>query len=138
VRDPDIRLRDISVPSHIAAKPVATDAVSPARSKADKLGSFLKKPNKTASAAPLFRESLIVPGQPFPLLVEPTDPGLDLIEWVKANRPLIEQKLAHHAVILFRGFQLRDIEDFEAFAEAVQPGLYGQYGDLPKKEGGKN
>ncbi|WP_426111693.1 amino acid adenylation domain-containing protein [Pseudomonas sp. DSP3-2-2] len=138
VRDPDIRLRDINVPSHIAARPVGTDAVSPARSKADKLGSFLKKPNKTASAAPLFRESLIVPGQPFPLLVEPTDPSLDLIEWVKANRPLIEQKLAHHAGILFRGFQLHDIEDFEAFAEAVQPGLYGQYGDLPKKEGGKN
>ena len=138
VRDPDIRLRDISVPTHSATQPAGTDAASPARSKADKLGSFLKKPSKATSAAPLFRESLIVPGQPFPLLVEPTDPGLDLIEWVKVNRPLIEQKLGHHAGILFRGFQLHDIEDFEAFAEAVQPGLYGQYGDLPKKEGGKN
>ena len=127
VRDPAIRLRDISMPNYPAA-----------RAKTDKLGSFLKKPNRAASAAPLFRESLIVPDQPFPLLVEPTDPGLDLIEWVKANRPLIEQKLAHHAGILFRGFQLRDIQDFESFAEAVQPGLYGQYGDLPKKEGGKN
>lgn len=70
--------------------------------------------------------------------MEPNDPGLDLVTWVQANRALVEEKLARHAGILFRGFAMRDIHDFEAFAEAVQPGLYGQYGDLPKKEGGKN
>ena len=80
----------------------------------------------------------MVPGQDFPLMMEPSDPGIDLVGWAKANRPLLEEKLARHAAILFRGFALRDIHDFEAFAEAVQPGLYGQYGDLPKKEGGKN
>jgi amino acid adenylation domain-containing protein/non-ribosomal peptide synthase protein (TIGR01720 family) len=136
VRDPDSTLRDLDVTTHTQAE----QAVSVSRPKADKLGSFLKKPGKAASsAAPaLFRETPMVPGQPFPLLVEPLDPGLDLIEWVKANRPLLETKLARHAGILFRGFQLNDIHAFEAFAEAVQPGLYGQYGDLPKKEGGKN
>ncbi|MGV6398060.1 amino acid adenylation domain-containing protein, partial [Pseudomonas caspiana] len=150
VRDPDTKLREINVashraehraghnPGHDAALPVSTQV--PAKPKLDKLSSFLKKPGKPAnqSAAPLFRESPMVPGQPFPLLVEPVDAGLDLIEWVKANRPLIEQKLSKHAGLLFRGFQLSDIHAFEAFAEAVQPGLYGQYGDLPKKEGGKN
>jgi amino acid adenylation domain-containing protein/non-ribosomal peptide synthase protein (TIGR01720 family) len=146
VRDPDCKLRDFNVSINSAANSAANHsaapagAVAPARPKADKLGSFLKKPGKPAnqSAAPLFRETPLVPGQPFPLLVEPIDPGLDLIEWVKANRPLIEQKLSRHAGLLFRGFQLNDIHAFEAFAEAVQPGLYGQYGDLPKKEGGKN
>jgi amino acid adenylation domain-containing protein/non-ribosomal peptide synthase protein (TIGR01720 family) len=136
VRDPDCTLRDLDVTTHTLAE----QAVSVGRPKADKLGAFLKKPGKaTSSATPaLFRETPMVPGQPFPLLVEPLDPGLDLIEWVKANRPLLEARLARHAGILFRGFQLNDIHAFEAFAEAVQPGLYGQYGDLPKKEGGKN
>jgi amino acid adenylation domain-containing protein/non-ribosomal peptide synthase protein (TIGR01720 family) len=146
VRDPDCKLRDFNVSINSAANSAANHsaapagAVAPARPKADKLGSFLKKPGKPANqgTAPLFRETPLVPGQPFPLLVEPIDPGLDLIEWVKANRPLIEQKLSRHAGLLFRGFQLNDIHAFEAFAEAVQPGLYGQYGDLPKKEGGKN
>ena len=139
VRDPDKRLGEINMPTHTAA-PVAAPATPAAPSKADKLGKFLKKAQGPAArpAVAAMRESLMVPGQAFPLLWEPTDPGLDLIQWIEHNRPLVEHKLAQHAGILFRGFALRDIHAFEAFAEAVQPGLYGQYGDLPKKEGGKN
>jgi len=137
VADQDIQLGAISMPVDnfaVAAKPAAPGP------KADKLGKFLKKAQGPAArpAVAAMRESLMVPGQAFPLLWEPTDPGLDLIQWIEHNRPLVEHKLAQHAGILFRGFALRDIHAFEAFAEAVQPGLYGQYGDLPKKEGGKN
>ncbi|GLQ87661.1 syrP protein [Dyella flagellata] len=46
--------------------------------------------------------------------------------------------MQRHGAILFRGFPLATPSDFEAFAEAMSPGLYGQYGDLPKKEEGKN
>lgn len=114
-------------------------AVVPASPKADKLGKFLGKPKAAVPKAALpLRESLLAAPQVFPLLVEPNDPGLDLVSWVKANRPWLEDKLARHAGVLFRGFALQDIHAFEAFAEAVQPGLYGKYGDLPKKEGGKN
>jgi amino acid adenylation domain-containing protein len=135
VMDPDIRLGDIIMPSNTAVAPAA-----PASPKADKLGKFLKKPSSPVAKVPLpaMRESLLNADQVFPLLMEPNDPGLDLVTWVQANRALVEEKLARHAGILFRGFAMRDIHDFEAFAEAVQPGLYGQYGDLPKKEGGKN
>ncbi|WP_435635617.1 amino acid adenylation domain-containing protein [Pseudomonas solani] len=135
VGDPNIRSEDIDMPIHTAAS-----AEVPVRNKADKLGKFLKKAQggTPAKAQGPIRETLVVPGQDFPLMMEPSDPGIDLVDWAKANRPLLEAKLARHASILFRGFALRDIHDFEAFAEAVQPGLYGQYGDLPKKEGGKN
>ena len=135
VSDPDIRLGDIIMPSNTAAATAA-----PAGPKADKLGKFLKKPKAPAAngAASVVRESLLNAGQVFPLLVEPNDPGLDLVAWIKANREQVVDTLGKHAGILFRGFALRDMHDFEAFAEAVQPGLYGQYGDLPKKEGGKN
>ncbi|MFJ3484099.1 amino acid adenylation domain-containing protein [Pseudomonas sp. NPDC090202] len=134
----NITLGEIDVSTPQAVSQAAAALLAPA-GKADKLGKFLKKAQGAARpAVALMRETPLVPGQVFPLLMEPTDPGLDLVEWVKANRPLIEEKLSHHAGILFRGFNLRDIHGFEAFAEAVQPGLYGQYGDLPKKEGGKN
>ncbi|WP_439862472.1 amino acid adenylation domain-containing protein [Pseudomonas antarctica] len=137
VCDPNIQLGDISMPTDTLGQ---TSAPVPPAIKADKLGKFLKKSQSRTDkpAGALMRESLMVPGQDFPLLMEPTDPGLDLVAWIKENRALVEEKLARHAGILFRGFALRDIHDFEAFAEAVQPGLYGQYGDLPKKEGGKN
>ena len=137
VCDPNIQLGDITMPTNTLEQ--TTTPVLPAI-KADKLGKFLKKSQSRTDrpAGALMRESLLVPGQDFPLLMEPTDPGLDLVAWIKDNRALVEEKLARHAGILFRGFALRDIHDFEAFAEAVQPGLYGQYGDLPKKEGGKN
>ncbi|VVM96663.1 non-ribosomal peptide synthase/polyketide synthase [Pseudomonas fluorescens] len=137
VADQDIQLGAISMPVDnlaMAAKPAAPGP------KADKLGKFLKRgaaPVAKVRPAPI-RESLIAAPQPFPLLMEPNEPQLDLIEWIKHNRPLIEEKLATHAGILFRGFELDGIQGFEAFAEAIQPGLYGQYGDLPKKEGGKN
>lgn len=117
----------------VAAKPAVPGP------KADKLGKFLKRgaaPAAKPRPAPI-RESLMAAPQPFPLLLEPNEPQLDLIEWINHNRPLIEEKLARHAGILFRGFELDGIQGFEAFAEAIQPGLYGQYGDLPKKEGGK-
>nr|WP_236044168.1 non-ribosomal peptide synthetase [Pseudomonas arcuscaelestis] len=135
--EPNIRLGDIKMISDtaVAAAPAPT-----AGAKADKLGKFLKKPKAAgplAGEAPI-RESLLAPPQVFPLLVEPNDPGLDLVAWVNRNRPWLEEKLSRHAGILLRGFALHDIHAFEAFAEAVQPGLYGQYGDLPKKEGGKN
>ncbi|MEO8488706.1 amino acid adenylation domain-containing protein [Pseudomonas sp.] len=137
VCDPNIQLGDITMPTDTLEQ---TSAPVPPAIKADKLGKFLKKSQSRTDkpAGALMRESLMVPGQDFPLLMEPTDPGLDLVAWIKENRALVEEKLARHAGILFRGFALRDIHDFEAFAEAVQPGLYGQYGDLPKKEGGKN
>ncbi|WP_201191066.1 non-ribosomal peptide synthase/polyketide synthase [Pseudomonas fluorescens] len=137
VADQDIQLGAISMPvehSAVAARPAAPGP------KADKLGKFLKRSATTVAKirpAPV-RESLLAAPQPFPLLMEPNEPQLDLIEWIRQNRPLIEQKLAEHAGILFRGFALDGIQGFEAFAEAIQPGLYGQYGDLPKKEGGKN
>ncbi|SCX53462.1 non-ribosomal peptide synthase domain TIGR01720/amino acid adenylation domain-containing protein [Pseudomonas sp. NFACC32-1] len=138
VADQDIQLGAISMPVDNLAAAV-TPATVPGP-KADKLGKFLKRSvTPLAKARPArVRESLVAAPQRFPLMLEPGEPHLDVIEWIQQNRPLIEQKLAEHAGILFRGFELDGIQGFEAFAEAIQPGLYGQYGDLPKKEGGKN
>lgn len=73
-----------------------------------------------------------------PLVLKPTAPIDDLPSWIDAHRDTLEAWLAQHGAILFRDFGVGGPEAFEAFAEAVSPGLYGEYGDLPKKEGGRN
>lgn len=77
-------------------------------------------------------------GEVFPIVIEPAAPGLDPVAWAARARGLIVDTLHRHAGIVFRGFDLPTPQAFEAFAEAMHPGLYGSYGDLPKKEGGRN
>ncbi len=68
---------------------------------------------------PMFPDS----PSPLPLLVEPTVEGVDLVAWCGANKSLIEEKIAHHGGILFRGFGLRSVE-------RLQEVVRGLYGDL--------
>ncbi|MEA1671913.1 non-ribosomal peptide synthetase [Nitrospirillum sp. BR 11163] len=85
------------------------------------------------------RQSFLAAGGTFPVVLEPVTGGLDPAAWAAANRPFIDGLLARHAGILLRGFDLPGPQAFEGFAEAMEPGgLFGGYGDLPKKEGGRN
>jgi len=98
---------------------------------------------RRASASPIsdasVRRSFPMPGSEFPIMLEPATPDLDPATWARDNRGLIDGLLLRHGAILFRGFALPDPQSFEAFAEAMEPtGLFGSYGDLPKKEGGRN
>ncbi|KZN46930.1 non-ribosomal peptide synthetase [Pseudoalteromonas luteoviolacea] len=95
----------------------------------------LKKRAK-APAAPI-KTYFLPETEQFPILVEPTSPDLDPINWASNNRDVIDGYLQQYGGIIFRNFALQSPQEFESFADAIQPGLYGQYGDLPKKEGGK-
>ena len=109
-------------------------------SKLNKLGSLKSQPGarpSTNSNSPI-RTALLDEKRVFPLVIEATDADLDAVAWATSQRDFIEQHLRTHAGILFRNFGLTTPQEFEAFAEAIQPGLYGNYGDLPKKEGGRN
>jgi alpha-ketoglutarate-dependent taurine dioxygenase len=81
---------------------------------------------------------MLSPGATLPIVIEPGVPRLDPLDWARGQHNFIESALRHHGAILFRNFDLRTPCDFEAFAEAMSPGLYGGYGDLPKKEEGNN
>lgn len=72
-------------------------------------------------------ESLVVvermqPRQPLPLVIRPAAGDLDLADWAGSNRELIETKLLEHAGILFRGFNVQSVVEFERLIEA----LYGE------------
>ncbi|WP_240538633.1 condensation domain-containing protein [Halomonas sp. SH5A2] len=109
-------------------------------SKLNKLGSLKSQSGarpSTNSDSPI-RTALLDEKRVFPLVIEATDADLDAVAWATSQRDFIEEHLRTHAGILFRNFGLTTPQEFEAFAEAIQPGLYGNYGDLPKKEGGRN
>jgi amino acid adenylation domain-containing protein len=92
-----------------------------------------------AFAAPraLVRTSFLSEAREFPIVVEATGSDIDAASWAAAHREFIETALRKHGGILFRNFGLETPRDFEVFVEAIEPDLYGSYGDLPKKEGGQ-
>ncbi|WKB55457.1 non-ribosomal peptide synthetase [Eleftheria terrae] len=117
-----------------------TPSRTPKSHKLDKLRQLAAAGGAAAAVPPrpAVRTSFLAPGREFPIVVEPAGRDLDPVAWAHEQRGWVEAQLARHAGILFRGFGLRTPQDFEAFAEAIEPQLYGSYGDLPKKEGGRN
>ena len=64
---------------------------------------------------PLFADGL-------PLVCRPTMPGVSLPDWALANRALVEAKLLQHAAILFRGFGVGSLEEFNRCVDAISGG----------------
>lgn len=118
------------------SEPASMAKTPPSTSKLDKLKKLA--PRASAAPRPLIKTSPLMTGRDFPLLIEPAVADLDPVGWAHSSRDLIDTLLCRHAGLLFRGFALNGPQDFEAFAEAIHPGLFGGYGDLPKKEGGRN
>lgn len=75
-------------------------------------------------------------GTGFPALIEPQHADLDPFVWAARHREQIDIWLARHGGLLLRGFAIEGPRQFERFVEAIVPELYGDYGDLPKKEEG--
>jgi len=156
VAGPACPLSGLDVPAGLCEpatdKPAMTTSQVSSPSKLDKLaklGKLARQPaqaSETSQAAqPLaqapasrVRTSFLSPGRTFPIVIEPASPDLDPVSWALAHRQDIEATLCRHGGILLRGFGLRTPQEFETFAESIEPGLYGAYGDLPKKEGGRN
>jgi alpha-ketoglutarate-dependent taurine dioxygenase len=59
------------------------------------------------------------PEQPLPLIVRPQTSPLDLPEWAGNNRDYLEGELARHGALLFRGFGMRSVPEFDQFVKAV-------------------
>jgi len=79
----------------------------------------------------LVTTSEMTEGQLLPIVVKPAMDGVDLAAWARDNRDQIERFQDVHGAILFRGFDLKSAEDFEAVAGTICPDLFADYGDLP-------
>jgi len=91
---------------------------------------------RAASYDPALQEitlSYLRPGSPLPLVVRPSIEGLDLIGWAAANTDFVESYLERNGAILFRGFGLSSVEQFERLIEAVSgPLLDYSYRSTPR------
>lgn len=85
-------------------------------------------------AAPVTLRPL-APGPSAPLLVEPAADGVELADWARRERQAIERRLLTAGALLFRGFGLRTVNDFETVARGLCGELFGDYGDLPQGGG---
>jgi alpha-ketoglutarate-dependent taurine dioxygenase len=81
----------------------------------------------------LVKESYLADGAPLPLVLQPAMADLDLPVWAAAERAYLEAQLLKHGALLFRGFALPTVSEFERFAQALCPQLFGEYGDLPRE-----
>jgi len=108
----------------------------PKKSKFSSLKRGLK--SKPSVVDPSLKKSFFCDKKSFPIVIEAPSVDTDPISWAQANRTLINDLLLTHGGIVFRGLALDSAADFEKFAESLHPGLYGNYGDLPKNIGGKN
>ena len=66
-----------------------------------------------------------------PLVVRPGMDGVDLADWATSHRDRIDGWFDKHGAILFRGFALAGVADFESVAGAIAGDLFAEYGDLP-------
>jgi alpha-ketoglutarate-dependent taurine dioxygenase len=70
-------------------------------------------------------------GSPLPLAIRPAADGVALAEWAAVHRDEVDSYLDRHGAVLFRGFDISDVDDFESVANALVPDLFAEYGDLP-------
>src|SRR5947209_15730314 len=96
------------------------------------LGDIRRKAVDLANFNPV-KETQLRDDQPLPLILEPAADQVDLADWARNNREYINQKLAKHGGILFRGFGLKDASDHERIAGAICKELFAEYGDLPRE-----
>jgi alpha-ketoglutarate-dependent taurine dioxygenase len=75
----------------------------------------------------------------FPLLLQPSMPGVDLAAWARGHRERIDELLLEHRALLFRGFGVKSADDFHAVVEASSSGELLQYRDrsTPRYEVGR-
>ncbi|QLE49536.1 amino acid adenylation domain-containing protein [Nostoc sp. C057] len=86
----------------------------------------------------LVKTNYLQSGQTFPLVIQPATDDIDLVAWAKTNQEFIQTELLKYGAILFRGFNVELVSEFESFAQTISPDLFGDYGDLPRTgEGGK-
>ncbi|POM09793.1 hypothetical protein CUU62_25735 [Pseudomonas sp. WP001] len=129
---PDSPIDALPLPSKGAAA-MSTTTDNPLQRKMSKLGK-LRQNGPAAAAKPIETRPLRA-GSSFPLLVQlrerelapPCGPRTIASRWKSG---------CASTAGFFPWFRSADPADFEQFCQALCPQLYGEYGDLPKKEGG--
>lgn len=74
------------------------------------------------AGAGLVQWSSLFDGVDLPALVQPRLPGISLPQWAAVNQAEIHQRLLTHGAILFRGFAVNQVQDFNDYVDSVSGG----------------
>ena len=132
VEQPDAGIDTLEIPMNTEKEKQLAETVKREESKFKKFLQAKPKPTSLPQGQ-LIKTDYLNPGQTFPLVIQPDVPELDLADWAKNERQLIETNLLKHGAILFRGFHINSVADFENLALAICPELFSEYGDLPRQ-----
>jgi alpha-ketoglutarate-dependent taurine dioxygenase len=135
VADPDAPLSKLEMLTEAERSQLKMEQEKRRESKFSKFKNASPKPVSLAGEE-LVRTRYLEDGQTLPLVVEPATDDVDLADWARNNAARVESQLHQHGAVLFRGFRLRSVAEFEAAALALCPQLFGDYGDLPREEMG--
>lgn len=131
VKEPDTRLNTLEMLTELEKQQQAMEEIKREKSNFSKFKSI--KPKAIRLSEELIETEHLQPGQTLPLVIKPVADDIELVDWVKSSRAFIESKLLQHSAILFRGFNLKSVSEFEKIASAICPQLFANYGDLPKE-----
>jgi|SRR5579859_443992 len=79
----------------------------------------LRRKALAVSTEHLVRTDLLCDGCPLPLVVEPSASDVDIVAWGRENVAFVNELLLKHGGILFRRFNVRQVETFEQFMQGV-------------------
>jgi alpha-ketoglutarate-dependent taurine dioxygenase len=79
----------------------------------------VKRKALNVTAEEMVKTSYLEAGSDFPLVMEAGIKGVNLSQWAAGNRERVERELLRHGAILFRGFNVGSVEQFEEFAKAI-------------------
>ncbi len=132
VAQPHARLSDLEMLTEAERRQKTVEKTERQESQLKKLKGARRRTVDLSQVSPI-KADYLQPGETLPLVVEPNIEDLNLAEWAKSNREFIETKLLSHGAILFRGFNVDSVPEFERFALTICPDLFGEYGDLPRE-----
>ena len=83
----------------------------------------------------LINERLLHAERSLPLSIVPALEGLSLPQWATTNRDFIRQRLQRHGGILFRGFDVNSVNEFELFLQSLTGDLLDySYRSTPRSQ----
>lgn len=85
--------------------------------------SFASRKSVNISSEGLIQTSYLQPESFLPLVVQPNLDNLNLAIWTQNNRSWIQNQIFQHGGILFRGFNVKDVTEFEQFIQALSGNL---------------
>jgi alpha-ketoglutarate-dependent taurine dioxygenase len=81
------------------------------------------------STGEMVRMGRLKEDSPLPFTIRPSIEGLELASWAREHRGQLEDLLREHRALLFRGFEVPEMTDFEAFVAATSSSPPLEYKD---------